>query len=603
MANPFDKLQIKSAVNGRSRVDLSRPWLGTLDFGQIVPLVADEVLGSDSLPYNITSFTRMTPLALPTYGKFMQEAIAVFVPWYQVWDDWKAFQTGLKVYQSHSVKQPVITADTFYRLFVFNSGRFATAKPLDESELSGSSYDLLIYNVENDEYDAYTFTSEGRYFYKIMLCLKYNFLTGVRQEGGYWYLPNGTDLRDVKFNALPLLAYFKAYNDFMSQSQKYNNSYLTRILNVFRYRTSWTSPTGEEVSLSSIMGMFDELKLQYKSDYFTKAWKSPVTALGDVASLGQTVKYTDDGSNTAELVGSDVRQDISATHSLSGGSSRYIHAVLSAFNKWFNRNQYVGSKALEQVRARFGYKPKSYDTEFAHLISFKSSPMQIGDVTSTADTSTGKLGEYAGKGIGTFNFKFSVNSEKEEGMLIVLTWITVQPLYPFGIGRLNLKIEPLDFYNPEFDGVGVNAIRHMEVFNDPRINPTLVEQSFGDDSIFGFTENYNEYREADSRAVVCGDMALPLTHVSAKYWHMARLGLSELYKTAGVFNAQNPNFVNFEGDEYNRIFQVTDNNHDDHFFISAWVECKATRSIRSLNSVADLGNGDIQVSRNGLDID
>lgn len=90
MARKFDVIRAKSAVKSHNKFDLSFTHLTTMDFGQIVPLMSQELVPGDKFSVNANFFSRMAPLVKPTYGKFSFRTMAAFVPYHQVADDAEA---------------------------------------------------------------------------------------------------------------------------------------------------------------------------------------------------------------------------------------------------------------------------------------------------------------------------------------------------------------------------------------------------------------------------------------------------------------------------------------------------------------------------------
>lgn len=90
----FDVLKVKSAVKNHNKFDLSRTHLTTMDFGQIIPLFNEETVPGDKFSIKGDYFSRLAPLAKPTYGKFSFKTVAAFVPYYMVAEDADAWLAG-----------------------------------------------------------------------------------------------------------------------------------------------------------------------------------------------------------------------------------------------------------------------------------------------------------------------------------------------------------------------------------------------------------------------------------------------------------------------------------------------------------------------------
>lgn len=123
------------------------------------------------------------------------------------------------------------------------------------------------------------FTDKGRYVFKVLNALGYALPQGVDlQTGSAWLLGEGQTL----LSAYPLLAFFKAYNDYMSQSQRFNISALSAFLRGVKQNKSvgGYNPATGQINYNGISVLFDNLFLCYDNDYFTSAWRYPVSPLG-----------------------------------------------------------------------------------------------------------------------------------------------------------------------------------------------------------------------------------------------------------------------------------------------------------------------------------
>lgn len=157
---------------------------------------------------------------------------------------------------------------------------------------------------------------------------------------------------------------------------------------------------------------------------------------------------------------------------------------------------------------------------------------------------------------------------------------------------LVLRTEPLDIYNPEFDGLGADAISVGEYF----ANPIDTDDPTYDDNTFGFTERYNSYRYA--RDMITGEFRNYHENADMNVWHTGRL-LNKV-RHDGYLLAQNSavNTMPQTESEYNRIFNVTDGGNDT-FYLTANFEVSAVRPMMNLNQVVNLGEGNTVVPRNG----
>ena len=207
-----------------------------------------------------------------------------------------------------------------------------------------------------------------------------------------------------------------------------------------------------------------------------------------------------------------------------------------------------------------------------------------------ADASGVPLGDYAGKGIMNGNDTFHFKSD-DYGMDFIIGFYSVVPMNPYGYERCVLRSEPLDYYHPEFDGLGADPISVGEVFASPIDTSTV-----NDNAVFGFTERYNSYRYG--RDQITGEFRDYRVNGDMNCWHSGRN--LQAIRAAGHLVAQSEDMNTFpqSDSEYNRIFSNTSGDVD-HFYLTCKFDVRASRPMLNLNQVVDLGVGDTVVPRNG----
>ena len=575
----FDILKIKSAVKNHNKFDLSRTHLTTLNFGEIMPLMVEETVPGDKLSVNADYFSRLAPLAVPTYGKFQFKTVSAFVPYHQIAWDAEAWLAGKSTWEGQTPHHRYITADslaTFVNSYCTTAGNATNAQYVFINSSGTVNYKI--------------FTNVGRYWVKVLNSLGYAIPQGVDlQTSSDW----NTSLKNVKFSAYPLLAFFKLYNDYMSQSQRFNTSGLSNMLQCIKYgkTVSGYSPATGEIGYSAMKTMFDGLFLNYENDYFTSAWQSPQNPLNSVDTISIANVPGQSDPNIQATTGTwntDVLQKVSTGYAT---ISQRALDFLKDFDDWVRRNNYSGSRAVQQIYSRFGIKTDDYKSHYANVLSTDALPVQVGDVTSTSDTTGAILGDYAGKGIMSGSKGISCNVS-DYGLFIILGYFTVTPMNAFGSDRRVLRNSPLDYYNPEFDGLGADPISVGELWSSPIVSGDTVK----DTDVFGFTERYNAYRYG--RDVITGEFRDYRATGDMNAWHTGR-NLAAL-RTAGTLVAQSTamNTLPQANSEYNRIFSNTTGDVD-HFYLTCKFDVSAIRPMLNLNQVPRLGEGDTVVPRNG----
>ena len=586
--NGFDVLNVKSAVKNRSHFKWDRSHLTTSDFGQIMIPFNEEMVPSDD--YNqikANSFARCAPLVKPTYGKCDFKTAAFFVPYHQIAEDADAWINGNMDWQGQSPVQRKITAEGLY----FCLSSFSTV--VDNVDAADFTV-VLSSSTVTIEY--HQFTALGRYFLKLLNSLGYSYPMKVDFRANSDWRTRGSK---VTYSAYPLLAFFKAYNDWMSQSQRFNTSVLSSILLNIRQGKDdshgFDASTGV-ISADCLKAMFAQIKLNYDNDYFTSAWQNANTPLQQSSNKVPVIPVSSLGFGQPSLA--NLTKDFTVVQVQSGATegkadiSAIALQFLKSFDNWVRRNNYAGSRDVQQTYARFGIKTDDYRTHYAHLLKTTSSPLMVGDVTATADSQDVALGDYAGKAIVSDDTVYSYQSS-DHGLFIILAWMSIKPMNAFGFDRKVMRTSPFDYFTPEFDGIGADPIPLDEVFVNPKIVPSQ-DVSRGD-SVFGFTERYNAYRSG-YRDQITGDFR---TFVDMDVWHFGR-DLSELRKNNElVAQSDSMNTLSQVDSEYNRIFSISGSDSPDHFYFTFRFDVDCVRPMMNFNEVVGLGVGDTSVPRNG----
>ena len=115
------------------------------------------------------------------------------------------------------------------------------------------------------------------------------------------------------------------------------------------------------------------------------------------------------------------------------------------------------------------------------------------DVTSNVSNSETTMGEQAGKGYISGDGKLNYDV-KEDGIILFLTKLV--PSYGYVQGRKPWTIRKPNFfslYNPEFDGLGNEAVRNDALFADYKSKAIYESgQDYGGrpNGVFGFAQRY-----------------------------------------------------------------------------------------------------------------
>lgn len=299
----------------------------------------------------------------------------------------------------------------------------------------------------------YNLSPFGKYALKVLRGLGYNI--GQEIQGA----PNSAPALNFKMNALPLLAWCHGYNSYMSYSPTQNNSALSQTLEEIKRKSS---AAGYELTTTDLTRLMSDILLTYDDSMFTLAWANPYGNQGSVLDQLNTVALSVPGATDDVELNSTTGAFINRTGDITAPQMR----LLMAFDDYFRRSNYGGSKDIEQIYSQFGVKIDDFRTRYPYFLRESTQPVSIGDVTSTSDTADGGdsgsvLGSYAGKAIGDGNTSFDFECH-DYGMIITYAWFSPDVKYYQGFDKECLRTEPFDFYTPQLDKGFADVIKREE---------------------------------------------------------------------------------------------------------------------------------------------
>lgn len=552
-------IKLPTAVQERNQFDLSQSHYTTNDFFRYKPVYIHEVVPGEELHIDMQTFSRTAPLWKPFFGNVEFINRAFFVPCRTIMNGWNEFITD--TLEQNATKKnfvPYITNADLVNLFKNN-----TDYGWYNSELHGEAD----FSQGNDTKKV--LTRKGKVAYDIL-----------RNLGYHINYSNAHD-DDGKYNALPLLAFWRIYADWLRNP-------------AFQADLPFTLKRDGEyhVSDTDLKSMFDHLENSlYEKDYFTSAWVRPTgpnntagissMSFEDITndqSSGTTKSFVKSSSNpganiptTPVLVGSSNGSSANNTipaHNL----SQYALDKLKQLTDYVKRFQLVGEKALDRYAAMFGIELSSAKLDRSQYIGTNKMSMNIGEVMSNADTEGEALGEYAGKSSGYGNGQFHLKSD-EFGYFIIISVVRPHIGYAQGRPRNISHLNRNDFFNPTWDGLGTQPIRVDELFADNFTHDELPTDYYPN-GVFGFTSTYAEYKCQPSDCL-SGDFVLNSRNTGLDCYHMLRM-----FKPTDTFKVSR-SFTIGETQQFDRVFNYAADDGQwsdyDHFFtvyhfkVSAWL--------------------------------
>lgn len=362
--------------------------------------------------------------------------------------------------------------------------------------------------------------SGGDIFVAIRLNDSGKFLRKIFMGLGLNLKPTNTPI-----SLLPIYAYFKSYFEtfapkrFVKFEQTYFYSFINTLVNtgldapnlIFSTSAQYT----KGVSWSNIID--DLLSCYYTkdTDYYSAQIVGMINEYGGTVSqkyIGESYTLDDTFSTTVTTVDSiDGGNGFQANVNLSGenSSSALLHTqaqqnILSRLTQLLNRRSVLGGKIAEFLKSTFGISTQAIE-DYNGYIGSSSLDVNFSDVFSTAETSEGSLGEYAGKALAfgngdTFKFETKIHTIVVAFSVIIPRTQYVQGTHPY---LTHSKAD--DFYNPMFDGLTLLPTRKSTFYSGENFF------AFDDNnSSFGNIPIYSEYK-TKTCGILNGDLSLRST--------------------------------------------------------------------------------------------
>lgn len=322
--------------------------------------------------------------------------------------------------------------------------------------------------------------------------------------------PSRVDVADMSDNpykpsynpisALPFRAYESIYNAFYRDER--NNPFIVDGETLYNKYLPSTSGGADTYGYALH-------RRNWELDYLTSAVQSPqqgVAPLVGISNLGEVSFASEDGNtysfttqtaddadtitnvNLTDNAPSDVRR--AAINLATSGISINDFRNVNAYQRWKETNIRRGYKFADQMKARWGVNLEYKLLDMPEFLGGVSCDVDINTISQTTETSESPLGSYAGQATALVGTPNDINVYCDEPGFIMLTLCVVpEPVYSQVLPKHFTKFSPLDFFNPEFDRIGMQPITYKEVtpveaFNNP---------SFNQNSVFGYQRPWYDY--------------------------------------------------------------------------------------------------------------
>lgn len=457
----FDRIQLTKPR--KSVFDLSHERKFSMNMGDLVPILCQEVIPGDSFRLSLQQLVRMQPMLAPMMHRVNVTTHFFFVPNRLIWNEWEDFITG----GDKGTANPVFP--TFDRSTALTASQMALTP--------GSLSDYLGYPV-----------------------------TRIPQTG---------NVTVPKFSQLPYRAYHLIWNEY------YRDQNLQTEVSISKSSGNLALYTAVPTEISWQARAMCIQKRAWEKDYFTSAL--PFAQKGQELSLplGDTAPITADGQGV--FVGEtspETTLDQKFIHTLansgqleadlSNASGSTINQLRQAFQiqKWLEKNARGGSRYIEQILTHFGVRSSDARLQRPEYLGGGKTPVTISEVLQNSATeATSPQGNMAGHGVSVGNTHSFKKHFEEHGFVIGIMSILPRTAYFQGMPKIFNKTDKFDYYWPEFAHLGEQEVKQSELYYDPT--------GATNDDTFGYQPRYTEYRFVND--TVHGDF-----QTSLKFWHMAR---------------------------------------------------------------------------------
>lgn len=181
----------------------------------------------------------------------------------------------------------------------------------------------------------------------------------------------------------------------------------------------------------------------------------------------------------------------------------------TVIQRLLERNARGGIRYIEWLQSVYSTHPRDERLQRPEYVGGVSQPVVFSEVLQTSSASGAPTpgGTMFGHGISVGRNHAGKYTAPEFGYMIGILTVMPVPAYQQGIPAMYGYVSKYDFFLPEFQGLGEQAVRNQELFltGDGQNN-----------QIFGYQGRFNEYRY--ERNTVHG-----LFQSTLSYWHLGRI--------------------------------------------------------------------------------
>lgn len=219
----------------------------------------------------------------------------------------------------------------------------------------------------------------------------------------------------------------------------------------------------------------------------------PTHLFSPIINHSHLPSYSGSGTASVNTSATTTNANLSVTGTASIASSLNADAIRQLFTTQLEleRMARTDGSYREFMQAFFGEIPKNANDHRPQYIGGTVQNLAVSEVLSTAETESDPLGAQAGHGVSAADGEVGTFYADDYGMIMGIMSIMPDTYYAQGIPHWMTRTTQEDFFLPNRDKLGMEAILNQEIFWQNNNDGTGRTENQG---LFGWQDRYDYYR-------------------------------------------------------------------------------------------------------------